>query len=289
MRRTLTTCALTVAVAAALGAAADAQAATVDLEILSVQPSRDSVPAGVPTRVKWVVYVRNNGEETSGSTASIGPVGGAGTFKNVDMQANEPGEDPEERDHCDPPGGENPRCRLPFLQRSQTQLIEVTDTVVAPAPGSVTRSFTADVLGPDTEANPGDNTLSVTLPAVLGALPTVSKPAIRGRSSLSAKERRRAVGRLTFALDRDADVRLDVERRAPSGRYRKWGTWLFEGNAGANGYLLPNRIDYRDKEPKDFFLRVMGPGTYRLTIVATDGEGHTSKPVRRRLVVPRRR
>jgi len=278
---------LVLAAVALLAAPAGAAAATPDLEVVSIHPSRESVPAGLPTEVTFAVYVRNNGEETTGSTGSIGPLGGGGTFTNVDMKANNAGQHPEEPEYCDKPGGENPRCRLPFLQRAHTQLIEVTDTVVAPAVGTVTRTFTADVLAPDTEGNGANNRLSVTLQAVPGQLPTVSKLKLTGRAGLTAKQRKRAVGKLTFTMDRAADLLLTVERRGSDGKFRYYGEWARQGYEGAQTVLLSNRIDYRHDPPINFLLRRMVAGTYRLTLVADDGE-HKSKAARRVFVVPRK-
>jgi len=278
-----------VAATALLGVPAGAGAMTPDLQILTATPSRDSVPVGIPTTVTFVLNVRNNGDATSGNTGSIGPVGGAGVFTNVDLAANNPGQAPDDPGVCDQPGGDAPRCRLPFVTRPQTQVVEVTDTVLATAAGTITREFTADVISPDIEGNAANNRLSATLQAVPAALPVVSKVALHGAGSLSAKQRRHAIGKLSLALDRDADLALTVERRLASGKYTRWGTWLREGDAGANTLLLSNRIDFFADPPINFLLRPMRPGTYRLTIVAIDGEGHESKPVRRKLVVPRRR
>jgi hypothetical protein len=274
--------------AALLAAPALASAATPDLQIVSIHPSRDSVPVGIATKVTFVVYVRNDGEATTGRTGSIGPVGGGGTFTNIDLRAANFGQDPDEPEYCDPPGGESPRCRMQFLQREQTQVFEFTDRVVAPAVGTITRTFTADVLAPDTEGNGANNRVSVTLQAVPGALPTISKVALRGRAALTAKQRKRAVGKLALTLNRPADLKLTVERRNSSGKFRYWGEWDRQGYEGSQTILLSNRIDYRHDPPINFLIRRMVAGTYRVTIVADDAE-HKSKPVRRVFVVPRGR
>lgn len=279
---------LALAAVAVLAAPTAASAAAPDLEVVSIHPSRESVPVGIPTQVTFAVYVRNNGEATSGPTGSIGPVGGAGTFTTVDLKANNSEQDPSEPEYCDKPGGENPRCRLPFLQRAQTQLIEVTDTVLAPEVGTVTRTFTADVLAPDTEGNGANNRLSVTLPAVAGQLPTISNLKLTSRARLTAKQRKRAVGKLTFSMDRAADLLLTVERRTAGGKFRYFGEWERQGYEGAQTVLLSNRIDYRHDPPINFLIRRFTAGTYRVTVVADDGE-HKSKPVRRVFVVPRAR
>lgn len=274
---------------AVLAAPATASAATPDLQVVSVQPSRDSVPAGIATPVTFVVNVRNDGEATTGRSGSIGPVGGAGTFKTTALQASNFDQDSDEPQYCDAPGGDSPRCHMQFLQRGQTQQFTFTETVTAPAVGTVTRTFTADVVAPDTEGNGANNAMAVVLQAVPGALPAVSKVAVRGRSSVPAKQRKRAVGLLKLTLNRDADLALVVERRGASGKYRGWGKWTREGNAGANTIVLSNRIDYFHDPPINFVLRRMVAGIYRMTIVATDGDGHQSKPVKRVFVVPRGR
>jgi hypothetical protein len=267
-----------------------AGAASPDAQILSVTASRTSVPVGIPTTVTFTVNIRNNGDATSGSTVSAGPVGGGGpAFTNVDLLPSNSGQDPDELERCDPPGGDAPRCRLTFVARGHTRVLEVTDTVVAPAAGTLTRSFTADVVGPDVEGNGANNRMSVVLQAVPGAPPVVSNVTIRGRSSLSAKQRKRAIGTLRLTLSTDAELLLVVERRNAAGRYRRWGEMTRAGAHGTNTLVLSNRIDYHRTAPVDHLIRRMSAGSYRVTIVATDAEGHESRAVSRTFVVPRER
>jgi hypothetical protein len=273
---------------AALVAPATAAASTPDLQVISIDASRDSVPVGIPTKVTFVVNVLNNGDATTGRSGSIGPVGGAGTFKTIDLWASNFDQDPDEPQYCDAPSGESPRCHMQFLQRAQTQQFTFTDTVTAPAVGTVTRTFTADVTAPDTEGNGANNRLSTTLKAVPGQLPTISGLKLGGRAALTAKQRRRAVAKLTFTLDRAADLKLTVDRRGADGKFHYYGENERQGYEGANTVLLANRIDYRHDPPINFLIRSMVAGTYRVTIVADDGE-HTSKAVRRVFVVPRTR
>jgi hypothetical protein len=280
---------IAVTAAAVLAAPVAAGAATPDAQILSATASRTSVPVGIPTQVTFTINIRNNGEATSAGTVSAGPVGGAPAFTNVDIQASNSGQDPDELERCDAPGGDAPRCRLAFVSRPQTRVVEVTDTVVAPAAGTVTRTFTADVVAPDVEGNGANNRMSVVLEAVPGALPAVSDVAIRGRSSLSAKQRKRAIGTLRLTLNTDAELRLVVERRNAAGRYRRWGEITRFGSQGVNTFVLANRIDYHQDTPVDHLIRRMRTGRYRVTVVATDAEGHTSRPVSRTFVVPRKR
>jgi len=281
--RTLATV-LTGALVAALGVPAVASAAAPDLQIQSIEPSRTTVEVGIPTKVKFVLYVRNNGDATSARTAIVGPVGGAGVFRTIALATS------EEHGTCDEPGGDAPRCTLEFLARPQGQIVEVTDTVTATAAGTVTRDFTADVLAPDTEAAPADNKASVTLQAVPGRLPTVSNVATRSARALTAAQRRRGgIAKLLLTLDRAAEIRIDFERRTGRSTYRRWGEMVRDGVAGANSLVIFSRVIDRRDPPITATLRRMRPGTYRMTIVATDADGTASKPLTRTLVVPRKR
>jgi hypothetical protein len=286
LRRTVTNGALAslavVAVAAALlGLPAAASAALPDLEIISVTPSQTTVPIGIPTRVTFVLNVRNDGEETTATNTGIGPVGGAPTFTNTDLTSQYPAT-------CDPPGGDAPRCHVAFFQRPHTWLVEVTDTVLATTAGPVTRDFTADVLAPDRDGNRANNGASSTLQAVPGALPTISEVAVRPAGALTARQRGHAVGKLLLTLDRAAALTVTVDRRDRHGRYGRWGAMSRGGLEGANSLLLPTRVTRKDAAPINVTLNRMSPGTYRLTIVADDG-GHQSAPVRRTFTIPRKR
>jgi hypothetical protein len=287
--RTGRTALIAAVAAAALAAPPAASAALPDLQILSVQPSRATVPIGIPTKVTFVLNVRNNGEPTSGANTSIGPVGGAPTFTNVGMVAQDFGQFEVRPSTCDAPGGPAPRCHVGFLTRPQTQTVEVTDTVLATVAGPVTRSFVAEVLAPDKDGDGTNNTGAATLQAVPGQLPTFTNLAVRPASSLTARQRRIGVAKVVFDLDRAADLTITVDRRGAGGRYAFWGRFLRGAVAGANTQLINKRVDRIVDPPIHVALKPMSPGTYRLTLVATDDEGQRSKPAIRTLVVPRKR
>lgn len=280
MRTTkMATTALVVA-AAVLGTADAASANTPDLQIVSITPSVTSVPVGVPTQVTFTLNVRNVGDETTGPNTAIGPVGGAPTFTTVRMGSPAPAT-------CDAPAGDAPRCHAPFFQRPFTQVVEVTDTVVASSLGTVTRTFAASVQAPDTEGNPSDNQASATLAVVPDDPIAVRRVTVRSAASLTARQRGRAVGRLRFTLNRAATVTVTIERNGPTGHYGPWGSFTRRGRAGVNSWLLPTRVDLVSRIPVSATIDPMRPGTYRLTVVATDADGRTSSPVRRRLVIGR--
>jgi hypothetical protein len=273
----------------ALAAPAAASAALPDVQILSVQPSQATVPVGIPTKVTFVLNLRNNGDPTTAANTDIGPVGGAPTFTNIRMFAQDFDQWGVKTSSCTPPGGDAPRCHVGFTARGQTQVVEVTDTVLAGAAGPITRSFTADVLAPDSDPDASDNVAAATLAAVPGRLPTISGVTDTGAGSLTPGQRRRAVGKVVFGLDRAADLTITVERRGAHGGYVRWGRFFRGAVAGANVQLINRRVAERADPPINIKLNPMRAGTYRLTLVATDVDGIRSRPVKRVLVVPRTR
>lgn len=262
-----------------LGAPAAASAANVDLDIISVEPTRTTVPVGVPTAVTFVLNVRNLGDDTTADNTSIGPVGGGSVFENIRMATPAPGT-------CGPAGGDAPRCSAPFFQRPFTQAVEVTDRVTATETGALTREFTADVLDPDTEGNGDNNTASATIEAV-PAPRALSKVAVRPASRLTARQRRRAVAKLKFTAGAAGDLSVTVERKRRSGRFKRWGAFDHAVRAGSNSVLIPRRVILKTERPLNATLHRMRPGAYRLTIRVTDADGNRSKPVRRRFRVSR--
>jgi hypothetical protein len=270
---------------------ASASAATPDLEVLSAQPEPATVPVGVPTKVVWTVNVQNTGDLTTGTTGLIGPAGAVPGFQLSELRVVDFGEFGVNTPTCDAPSsGDSPRCHVGFRARPQSMRLEITDIVTATATGTLTRTFRADIGAPDTEGNGANNALAGTLQAVPGQLPTISNLKVSPYASLTAKQKKVGVGKVTFVSDRAADLKITVAQRQKDGSFKYLGDFTRAAVAGRNTQLINSRVNFHRDPPITFAIRTMKPGTYRITLQTRDfALNQRSKPVSGLLVVRARR
>lgn len=268
-----------------------ASAAAPDLEVLSAQPEPATVPIGIPTKVTWTVNVQNNGDLTTGTTGLIGPGGAVPGFKVSSLKVVDFGEFGVNTPTCDAPSsGDSPRCHVGFRTRPQSMVVEVTDIVTATAAGTLTRTFRADVGAPDTEGNAANNALDGVLQAVPGRLPTISNLKLSPYASLSSKQRKIGVGKVTFDSDRAADLKITVARRQKDGSFKYVGDFTRAAKEGRNTQLINSRVNYHRDPPITFAIHTLTPGTYRITLQSRDfALKQRSRPVSGLLVVTARR
>lgn len=268
-------------------APAAASAATPDLEVLSAQPEPATVPVGVPTKVVWTVNVQNNGDPTTGTTGLIGPAGAVPGFKVSALKVVDFGEFGVNTPTCDAPSsGDSPRCHVGFRTRPQSMVVEVTDIVTATAAGTLTRTFRADLASPDTEGNAANNALDGTLQAVPGQFPTLTNVKVSPYASLTAKQRKIGVGKVTFVSDRAADLKIVVARRQQNGSFKYVGDFTRAAVEGRNTQLINSRVNFHRDPPITFAIKTLTPGTYKVTLRTRDfALDQYSKPVSRLLVV----
>lgn len=136
-----------------------------------------------------------------------------------------------------------------------TPVTPVTPTPVTPGP--VTPVVVPVPTAPGTPGGGSGTSTPATTPV---ATPTKAAPALGGpklsRSAVTAAR----PARLTFVLDRAASVRLTFARKA--GRaYRDTASVTLAGKAGSNRATVARKVGGK----------VLPKGTYRLTVVATDG------------------